>query len=78
MKQHKTNSDISKKVFLNKKVFTDRLPKVHSQYSRSSRLSEVMQAGFVYTSHFLNWFADGFENIYHLEIIHTVCTRANR
>lgn len=42
---------------------------LHSQYNRSSRLSEVMQTGFVYTSHFLHWFADGFENIYHLEII---------
>lgn len=65
-------------IILNKKVCADRLPKVHFQYNHSSRLSEVTQAGFVYMSHFLSWFADGFANIYHLEIIHTVYTRANR
>ncbi len=58
------------RVFLNERFCTDWLLQVYSQYNSSSRLSELTQTGFVYTSHFLNWFAGSFEDIYHPEIIH--------
>lgn len=79
-KRHGNSSPTNFKTFKSifKRVCTDWLLQVCSQYKCSSRLSELMQTGFVYASHFLNWFAGSFEDIYHPEIIHTVCIRANR